>query len=386
MYAQQKETSSLAPLPSRDGSGRVRILDFFRGIAVLIIVLYHTDFFHQFFYWGWASLDLFFVLSGFLVSGLLFREYQRDQRIDGKRFLIRRGFKIYPQFYVYLVVITIIAVVQGVLSSKGLRINIINFLAEAFYFQNYHPGIAYHTWSLAVEEHFYFFLTFWILLLIRFDWVNLKAILLTYLSLFGIALFFRWYSWDPNSFSLHRNFFPTHIRMDSLFLGVLISYLFNYHYEQLATVAEQFYWWLIGVGLLFLLPILFFGYQVKWMNIVGLPLVYMGWGIILLCAFVNNRLERLFLRILGQRLFDKVGQVGYYSYSIYVWHLGVPTFVIAVTNELNGEILFPPVISDLIRIALSLTIGILMANWLEFPVLKLRERYFPNKRKVIVSK
>src|SRR5204863_7752623 len=51
---------------------------------------------------GWIGVDLFFVLSGFLVSGLLFREYQRHGSVDVVRFLIRRGFKIYPGFWVLL--------------------------------------------------------------------------------------------------------------------------------------------------------------------------------------------------------------------------------------------------------------------------------------------
>ena len=51
---------------------------------------------------GWVGVDLFFVLSGFLVSGLLFQEYQRHGKIRVGRFLIRRGFKIYPSFYVFI--------------------------------------------------------------------------------------------------------------------------------------------------------------------------------------------------------------------------------------------------------------------------------------------
>ena len=51
---------------------------------------------------GWVGVDLFFVLSGFLVSGLLFREYQRYGRIVAGRFLIRRGLKIYPGYYALL--------------------------------------------------------------------------------------------------------------------------------------------------------------------------------------------------------------------------------------------------------------------------------------------
>ena len=53
---------------------------------------------------GWVGVDLFFVLSGFLISGLLFQEYARHRRIDLRRFFLRRGLKIYPAFYVMLFV------------------------------------------------------------------------------------------------------------------------------------------------------------------------------------------------------------------------------------------------------------------------------------------
>src|SRR6266851_2933114 len=73
-------------------------LDALRGAAVLVVFSRHIAFpiIGRF---GWVGVDLFFVLSGFLVSGLLFREFQRTGHVQPGRFLIRRAFKIYPQFY-----------------------------------------------------------------------------------------------------------------------------------------------------------------------------------------------------------------------------------------------------------------------------------------------
>ncbi|MCW1916485.1 acyltransferase [Luteolibacter sp. GHJ8] len=111
---------------------------------------------------GWIGVDLFFVLSGFLVSGLLFREHDRSGRIDAKRFLIRRGFKIYPPFWLLILA----TVVLGALRGRGLEWE--KIWAELLFVQNYFPGIWVHTWSLAVEEHFYLLLTFAFLLALRF--------------------------------------------------------------------------------------------------------------------------------------------------------------------------------------------------------------------------
>jgi len=76
---------------------RIKGLDFLRGIAILLVLFRHNPLGNNIFYhFGWLGVDLFFVLSGFLVSGLLFTEYKKRGEVRIKRFLIRRGFKIYP--------------------------------------------------------------------------------------------------------------------------------------------------------------------------------------------------------------------------------------------------------------------------------------------------
>src|SRR5690348_5392426 len=94
-------------------TGRSLQLDCLRGVAILLVIFTHqvmpyqgagvlrgvAGLLHRF---GWTGVDLFFVLSGFLISGLLFRELQRDGRLRVGRFLIRRGMKIWPAYFVYL--------------------------------------------------------------------------------------------------------------------------------------------------------------------------------------------------------------------------------------------------------------------------------------------
>src|SRR5438270_7344794 len=99
--------------PTSSGS-RLPGLDLLRGIAVLLVLGRHMwdvppDVQHPLGrvleVWqrgGWVGVDLFFVLSGFLVSGLLFSEYKQFGTVSPGRFLLRRGLKIYPAFYVFL--------------------------------------------------------------------------------------------------------------------------------------------------------------------------------------------------------------------------------------------------------------------------------------------
>ncbi|MBX6315440.1 MAG: acyltransferase, partial [Isosphaeraceae bacterium] len=102
---------------TRRGPGRDLGLDILRAVAILLVLGHHAPFspsdrpillrapLFALLYGGWCGVDLFFVLSGFLVSGLLFTEFKAHGRISPGRFLIRRGFKIYPQFYIYIILL-----------------------------------------------------------------------------------------------------------------------------------------------------------------------------------------------------------------------------------------------------------------------------------------
>ena len=109
-------------------------------------------------------MDLFFVLSGFLISGLLFSEYKKRKAISFKRFFIRRGLKIYPAFYVFLLV-TGVASIRWFHSLAPPTL----FLNEIFFVMNYLGGVWTHTWSLGVEEHFYILLPIFLSILIRYS-------------------------------------------------------------------------------------------------------------------------------------------------------------------------------------------------------------------------
>ena len=101
------EAGSASQLPL--APTRVLSLDILRFIACLLVIFRHMNtpdqdrqMQHLLHRGGWIGVDLFFVLSGFLVSGLLFREVKLRGKIDVTRFLLRRGLKIYPAFYFFI--------------------------------------------------------------------------------------------------------------------------------------------------------------------------------------------------------------------------------------------------------------------------------------------
>ncbi len=177
---------------------------------------------------GWTGVDLFFVLSGFLVSGLLFREYARVGEVHAGRFLARRGLRIYPAFYVFIVSTSI---ATGTLGTR-------QFAAEATFVQNYLPALWDHTWSLAVEEHFYFLLALVVAALVRRDIARSRTNVpprvgrdpfVALVPIFGavalteLALRMATARYGQPYFTHHL--YPTHLRLDSLLFGVLLAYV-----------------------------------------------------------------------------------------------------------------------------------------------------------------
>ena len=173
---------------------------------------------------GWIGVDLFFVLSGFLVSGLLFTEYKRSGHIDVVRFLVRRGFKIYPPFWILLVLTVVLRPVLG--EPLPWR----SVLGDLLFLQNYLGGLWSHTWSLAVEEHFYLALAglcHWVVVrrkVTNFAWVPK---LFVWVALGCLALRLATWLIFP-VFSTRKHVFGTHLRIDSLLYGVLLSYFYHF--------------------------------------------------------------------------------------------------------------------------------------------------------------
>jgi Acyltransferase family len=82
---------SLPPLKGGNVNSRNQSLDVLRGIAILLVLGRHFNYFPLWRQAGWIGVDLFFVLSGFLISGLLFQEYKNTGKLDVRRFILRPG-------------------------------------------------------------------------------------------------------------------------------------------------------------------------------------------------------------------------------------------------------------------------------------------------------
>jgi peptidoglycan/LPS O-acetylase OafA/YrhL len=315
---------------------------------------------------GWIGVDLFFVLSGFLVSGLLFQEYKSRSSVNISRFLIRRGFKIYPGFWVLIAVTAVPRI------AAGAPLEIHQLISEGLFIQSYVEGLWEHTWSLAVEEHFYLLLALMTACLLRSRRSDrddpFAPIPLTFLAVAFICIGFR----TRNAvlpFSMLTHVFPTHIRVDGLFFGVLLSYC--WHFKGLATnewLARRSAW-LFGAGVILLLPAFMFEHErTPWIPVAGLTVFYLGSGALLLAM--------LYTPMPDSRAVQCLATVGTFSYSIYLWHLPVQIWLIPMIEGAIGAPLHWYAYAAVYLVG-AMLLGIEAGRLIEYPALRIRDRLYP---------
>ena len=349
-------------------------LDCLRGVAILLVIFRHTILFRapawdapvvQF---GWAGVDLFFVLSGFLISGLLFSEFRQKGSIRFARFALRRALKIYPAFYA-LVFLTILIRVVNHYPGPILR----PFLNDLFFLQSYFPGTYGHFWSLSVEEHFYIFLPVLMYLMIRLspplrsDPFRYFPVVFVFVA--ALLLSFRLWTSAHVPFSWQTHLFPTHLRIDSLLFGVVISYLAHFHAEKFWGFVRPRYPLLLLIGFFLISPGFWLTQETPWMYTYGVSLLYLGFGAILigtLAAPIESAHKAVRLG------FRSLGFIGGFSYSIYLWH--VPLLIWLA----SFSILRKPYWGISAFVLGSLALGIITSKLIEIPIVKLRDRLFPQ--------
>ena len=307
-------------------SGKLPSLDGWRALSIMMVLGAHSTMhptIHQLFVnpvlgpWvdGNLGVRFFFVISGFLITYLLLREFQKNGRIDLWAFYTRRALRILPVYFAYLAVVAVlqwtIKVHQPPISWLGVLTFTINFLPR--------DHIVGHLWSLSVEEQFY---VLWPLTLI---WLCSRKNLSRYVMVLAapviVAFIFHIIAREKAfPYPLHTLFTPysSFLNFDSLAMGCIAGILVAWRSAELKSLlAGKKHWILTALGaVLILLPWysgIFHSQVVDFINeVTGRTLQAAGFAILL----VSSVLYPGRFPMVNWPVSSYIGRL---SYSIYIW-------------------------------------------------------------------
>jgi len=297
----------------------VAALDGLRGIAILIVMLHHFEFLlpggswmadtvKGIFYTGWSGVDLFFVLSGFLITGILIDT--RDAQNYFSSFYARRILRIFPLYYAVLTLLVIVALHPTQIYYYLYLSNWLILIKDGW-----QPNVAGHFWSLAVEEQFYLIwpLCIWLVpkrFRLRFTLAGCVFALLLRIGLVA--------TYGPSQ-AIARNTFA---RMDTLLAGASCAVIVRSE-----SMVERVRPWLIPAMILSGAVVLWVDVVQKELRVAGIytetaefSFLAVGYAALLLRVFLGQGSGSIAQRVMGAEALKATGK---YSYGMYVLHVPI---------------------------------------------------------------
>jgi peptidoglycan/LPS O-acetylase OafA/YrhL len=276
-------------------------LDTLRVLAIVVVMLYHLTIFGELpsrilpvTYFGWMGVDLFFVLSGFLIGQQALKPYLIGQRLSISEFYRRRVYRILPA---YLVVLALYFLAPGWRESQRLA-PLWKFLTFTmnFGFSFDRRGFS-HAWSLCVEEHFYLVLPLLVVLLMRLPSARKTIAVLASVVLFGIILRAFLITHYPDEVWTGI-YYPSYTRLDGLTIGVALAIVRTFRPTWWHHLMERGHTLLfIGISCVACVVWMFREQDLgndsgsaMWGVILGFPLLSLGLGLITASSVSKNGL------------------------------------------------------------------------------------------------
>jgi peptidoglycan/LPS O-acetylase OafA/YrhL len=368
---------------NKDGglSHKLHGLDHLRAFAIIFVFLYHYGILFPHPGWvnnigkfGWSGVDLFFVLSGYLIASQLFKNIAQQKNVAVKEFFIKRFFRIIP---IYLVVVALYFLFPF-LRERESPAPLWKYLT---FTQNIgldvsKQGTFSHAWSLCIEEQFYLLLPFILVALMHFKILKKGYWILVVLFIAGIIIrsisyrnfvgdmdWLNWYKWI---------YYPTWTRLDGLLVGVSIAALLQFKPNVSYRILKYGNWLLLISLVIFAFTYFFCSAEESFSAAVfGFPLVDIAYGFIVLSALSSKS----FLYKYESKVTAKIAGL---SYGIYLIH----KIVIHVTQtqltkfdlQDTGNAMF------FICIGTVLIASIILNEVIEKPFLRLRKRILRSKK------
>lgn len=330
-----------------ESTPHIRSLDGWRGVGFLAVFCFHygvtthatTGWAHAAAFamgGGWMGVDMFFVLSGFLITGILLDT--RDSPHYYRNFFARRALRIFPLFYgvmLLLLLLTPVLHLQWHLAHIAYFFYLGNIAGDInVYWNDVQPAVALtHTWSLAVEEQFYLL---WPFVVLRVS--NRRTLLKVCVAAMAGSMVLRlmFLHLSPSGAAWSYGELPTHC--DGLLCGAIVAVLVrkydvvtlvrNSRGPMIVSLSGLFgIWWFYGN----------LNFESPWMTLAGYPLL----AIFLACILVRAIRPGSVVAKIGQNRILRF--FGKYSYGMYIFHwlfvLALTPFLRVLQNKLHSRTL-----------------------------------------------
>lgn len=335
--------------------GRQINIDFLRGCAVLSVVLFH---FNGTLPYGHLGVDLFFVISGYLVGGALMKDFLQDQKISFFGFVLKRGFKIWPSYYVFLLIGFLASnlLLSGEFESQKLQLSELpryifwyrNFVGEPYHF------VFDHVWSLCIEEHFYLLLPCLILILQAFKAggkVLIFSLILTILLAFVCKCMMLTMTHSHDTYAMTFN------RLDTFAWGILVAYLQFRGKDLSGKKGIQSVLFLVGTGGIALTIFLNESGMIPYFEELIMHSIL---PVFIFCLIWSTLLMK------NRRWLIPFRVIGYYSYNWYLWN----PIVVILCMQYLGKGWW----SFAVYFVFSALLAVFFTHFVEETFLKLRSR------------
>jgi peptidoglycan/LPS O-acetylase OafA/YrhL len=356
-------------------TARLTGLDTLRAIAIALVLLSHYNGFvarGSIFGFvgeaGWAGVDLFFVLSGYLIGNQLLAPAARGESLSLKTFFARRLLRTLPNYYAVLAVYLLLP--HSPIWGKTMA-PVWNFLTFTQNFGMMYGQTFTHSWSLCIEEQFYFVLPLAVLVLVRpgrkpwLLWGAMAAAIAAGMTARGMAFM------NGQEAFAAPVYYATWARFDELLPGVAIAMLKNFHpaaFGRLLKHANALFVAGLGLAVAVLYGVLNEAPSVFVANAFGFSLVAMSFAL-LTCAALSPSCWLNRLRIPG------AASLALWSYAVYLVHK--PVFM-ALRPEIARRGIDPAAPLTIVAVmALGIFGGWLLYRLVETPFMRLRARWYP---------
>lgn len=363
---------------------RIKYLDGLRGIAVLFVLFFHLGLFAQ----GFAGVEIFFVISGYIITYILLIEINKEQRVDLYSFFRRRISRIYPPLIVMLLIVVFIFTnypiltiadkfhQEAIYSGFGLT-NWYEVIHNNGYWESGTKSPLLHMWSIAIEIQFYLIYPFYVWGILKYR-NNTKMFNKRYIILTIILILLLFIGTCFSSFYLNFNilYYSTFSRMSSFLIGGVFSVLaFKYQGVSLKSILLSLFSWLALVLLIIETFILKLNDLYLFRGLLAAYTILVGF-LIFSCSLLQN--DNILNKILGNKILLFFGKI---SYSLYLWHIPV---IIFVTPSNIQSVLHVTFNSVFILISIQIVISIIFAI-ISNMIIEQRVRITSNKTAFILA-